>query len=63
MTFESLQCNENCMDLHKNAVRKMVGLIVVLNILVCDRCFVFVNKMDTAQTDQKLNIGGTGEQT
>ena len=55
MTFESLEYYENCMDLHKNAARKMVGLIVVLNILICHGCFVFVNNMDPVKTNQNRN--------
>lgn len=55
MTFVSLEYYENCMDLDKNAARKMMVLIVVLNILICDVCFVFVNNMDPAKTDQNRN--------
>lgn len=32
MTFESLECYENGVNLYKIAGRKIVGLIVVLNI-------------------------------
>lgn len=55
MTSESLVYYENCMDLYENAARKIVGLIVVLNILICDGCFVFVNDKDPAKTDQNRN--------
>lgn len=55
VTFESLEYYENCMDLYKNAARKKVGLMVVLNVLICHGCFAFMNNVDPAKTNQNRN--------